>query len=1034
VANNPADINFCDADNNGFNVFDLNTDVTPQILLGQAATDFEVLYFSTAADATANVTGTTLPNPFANPTAFSSQTIHARIHNKNNTDCFALTDFILSVTDLPIPLQPTVYRLCDDTASTGGDTDGITTSFLLNTKDPEILGTLVAAQYNVSYHTALIDAQTSSATNPIDKTVGYTVNTSQTIFVRVENIDNVDCNAISDNTTASTFSSFELIVDPLPIIANNPALLEQCDDNADLISTFNLTEAEVQVSNNSVNETFEYYATQADAIAGTRQVADVLRYPVIINGEAWARTISEFGCFRISQILLVVSFAGDVAYDRELEACDDLLDFDGNDTPANSDTDGITFFDFSEARQDVISLFTPLIQPDLEVFFYETLDDRTASINELTNIANHRNNKDPTYAANQTIYIRIVNTVNNNCTGIGQLFLITKQTPITITPDNFELCDDSLSGSTTDGQNTSIDLREKVSEILGSTQTETDFIVTFHLSQAGADDTTNTGIANDTNFTSTPQTGFVAGDISEQTIFVRVQNRNVTPPCYNSQVSFKIIIEPLPLVIVATTPLAFCDVPTTTDSDPRNRVAQNIDLTQKNAEIFAGRTTLGIAYYTSAVDAINRNNEITTPADYESNPLLTTFPINFNTDQPGVQTIFFVLVDQLGFGCSSVFATFELLIYPEPNIPVNISNYSDCDNVSDANQSDENGINGDIALVRKTPEILDNYDPLEFDDYKVTFYTSQAAAESGDATFLIDENIYENTSNNQTVYVRVENIKNTPVTCVHARLSFDIIIKPKPFFTVLGEKDIDAPLTVCIIGNPGELILAAENYTEAYNYVWTNSIGAILGTSETLIVTTGGEYTVTASDISPAPPVGCQRSKTIVVKESAIAVFGQEDIAIIDEATLIGSENKRSIHINTISQNLGIGDYVFKILNNDTAKETPSIGFQDSPLFENLDGGIYTITIRDNYGCKEDATLAVSVLQFPKFFTPNNDGTNDTWSVKGVNKDFYTITNSIHIFNRYGKLVAKIPVDSNAWDGTYNGKLLSSDDYWFHVT
>ena len=54
------------------------------------------------------------------------------------------------------------------------------------------------------------------------------------------------------------------------------------------------------------------------------------------------------------------------------------------------------------------------------------------------------------------------------------------------------------------------------------------------------------------------------------------------------------------------------------------------------------------------------------------------------------------------------------------------------------------------------------------------------------------------------------------------------------------------------------------------------------------------------------------------------------------------------------------------------------------------------------------------------------------WSVKGANKIFYP-NSSIDIFNRFGKLVAQIPIDSQGWDGTYNGTKLSSDDYWFRV-
>ena len=136
---------------------------------------------------------------------------------------------------------------------------------------------------------------------------------------------------------------------------------------------------------------------------------------------------------------------------------------------------------------------------------------------------------------------------------------------------------------------------------------------------------------------------------------------------------------------------------------------------------------------------------------------------------------------------------------------------------------------------------------------------------------------------------------------------------------------------------------------------------------------------------------------------------------------------------DVINNDLGPGDYQFAIINTDDNTRTPFAGFQDEPLFENLEGGIYQIIVNDKNGCSPDTTLLVSVIQFPKFFTPNGDSKNDTWVVKGANQTFYPNA-SINIFNRFGKIVAQVPIDSEGWNGTYKGKLLPSDDYWYNIT
>ena len=60
----------------------------------------------------------------------------------------------------------------------------------------------------------------------------------------------------------------------------------------------------------------------------------------------------------------------------------------------------------------------------------------------------------------------------------------------------------------------------------------------------------------------------------------------------------------------------------------------------------------------------------------------------------------------------------------------------------------------------------------------------------------------------------------------------------------------------------------------------------------------------------------------------------------------------------------------------------------------------------------------IAVIGVPKFFTPNGDGQNDYWNVKGVNANFNE-NSIIYIFDRYGKLLKQIVASSQGWDGTF---------------
>lgn len=154
------------------------------------------------------------------------------------------------------------------------------------------------------------------------------------------------------------------------------------------------------------------------------------------------------------------------------------------------------------------------------------------------------------------------------------------------------------------------------------------------------------------------------------------------------------------------------------------------------------------------------------------------------------------------------------------------------------------------------------------------------------------------------------------------------------------------------------------------------------------------------------------------VKASEKATITQNDVTIVDL-----SENN-SVTINTT--NLGNGNYEFALREAGSA----FINHQTEPLFTNVKPGFYAIYVQDAI-CGV-ATLDISVIGHAKFFTPNGDGYNDFWQIKGINASFQP-NSTIYIFDRYGKLLKQLSVKSEGWDGTFNGTKMPTDDYWFKL-
>lgn len=200
--------------------------------------------------------------------------------------------------------------------------------------------------------------------------------------------------------------------------------------------------------------------------------------------------------------------------------------------------------------------------------------------------------------------------------------------------------------------------------------------------------------------------------------------------------------------------------------------------------------------------------------------------------------------------------------------------------------------------------------------------------------------------------------------------------------------------------------------TGDYTYQWQKERVNYGGSESFITVDQPGRYMVQATS-----QAGCvSEVKVFTVKASEIATITRNDVIINDY------NSNNFIKVREVI--FGSGAYEFSV-------DQMTGPFSNQTLFKNLTPGKHTLYIRDKNGCGT-AAFEFIVLNYPQFFTPNEDGINDAWSLKGFDKNFFTVSD-IFIYNRFGKLIAKIDAPDYSWDGTYNGKKLPSSDYWYSI-
>lgn len=326
-------------------------------------------------------------------------------------------------------------------------------------------------------------------------------------------------------------------------------------------------------------------------------------------------------------------------------------------------------------------------------------------------------------------------------------------------------------------------------------------------------------------------------------------------------------------------------------------------------------------------------------------------------------------------GCESDDRFAVLVSIVTPNLMVN--DFSDiiCDDLNDSFEI--------IDLTNYESEFTTCSDCI------FTYFTDEVSAENELEADQIETPTSHNwASTTSAIYVRITSSDKCHQV---VELSIELISSP-----IISISD-----TVGLCENTSTTINAGSGFD---SYSWSTS-----ETTESITVSEAGSYWVTVTQDNGG--VICSSTKNFSVILSNMAT-----ISNIEVTDWTNSDNIIVVYISDTS----IGDYEYSL---------DGITYQDSNTFSDLTKGDYTVYIRDKNGCGVE-TQEVFILNYPKYFTPNDDGYNDTWSIKYSETE---PTLNIKIFDRYGKFIKQLNATSS-WDGTFRGTHLPSSDYWFVVT
>ena len=329
-----------------------------------------------------------------------------------------------------------------------------------------------------------------------------------------------------------------------------------------------------------------------------------------------------------------------------------------------------------------------------------------------------------------------------------------------------------------------------------------------------------------------------------------------------------------------------------------------------------------------------------------------------------------------------------------PEIEVMPEDLTACDIDGDGTEIFDLSVNGARMLGAQDPDI-----------YAVTYFTSLADAEA----FV---NPVENTDNytgdtTETIYARLSSgqscSKIAPFQIKVQGLDFETSLKTDYVLCLNAEGTILDPLPAL------DTALSPSQYTFEWYSESIAPENRIAGATGPLFTaSTAGTYHVVLVNLE----YGCEFSITTTVSISQ----QPEKFGVQFVSDLFTDNNVIEITAE------GNSNYLYAV---------DDQNFGTSNRFENLTAGEHTAYVTDVDLCSV-LSEEFLVVDYPRFFTPNGDGTNDIWQIVG----FPEIDKAeIGIFDKFGTLLYEYDHIRNVgWDGTVNNIRMPASDYWFRIS